>query len=61
MARVASAGSDEKGLERLNTVASGFRVFAHVLRIILLIAGVMITATFYNAEHGAHPLTPTGM
>jgi hypothetical protein len=34
---------------------------AHVLQIILLIAGVMFTATFYNAVHGAHPLTPTGM
>jgi hypothetical protein len=34
---------------------------AHVLQIILLIAGVMVTATFYNAVHGAHPLTPTGM
>jgi len=32
-----------------------------VLVIILPIAGVMITATFYNAVHGAHPLTPTGM
>jgi hypothetical protein len=34
---------------------------AHVLQIILLIAGVMVTATFYNTGHGAHPLTPTGM
>ena len=33
----------------------------YVLVIILPIAGVMITATFYNAVHGAHPLTPTGM
>jgi hypothetical protein len=33
----------------------------YVLVIILPIAGVMVTATFYNAVHGAHPLTPTGM
>jgi len=33
----------------------------YVLAIILPIARVMITATFYNGVHGAHPLTPTGM
>jgi hypothetical protein len=60
LARVASAGSDEKGLERWGFVAACM-TRVHVLQIILLIADVMAAATFYNAVHGAHPLTPTGM
>jgi hypothetical protein len=60
LARVASARSDEKGLER-EWFSRSLHGRAHVLQIILLIAGVMVAATFYNAVHGAHPLTPTGM
>jgi hypothetical protein len=62
LARVASP---ESGKKRCNAdvffTKAQYAGDRYVLAIILPIAGVMITATFYNAVHGAHPLTPTGM